>query len=222
MGVQLYRNDDSVMITSPYWKVVHDLEQGGCISSVVITHASGKNLLKSPVSAAVNKRFFECKEKNPKLDVKEKKKSITLTFSGVMKSNEDIISPLCYEHSYTYTLYSIQNDLKIIPGKNFKVRVLTACEIELDKSLNEYSWGSTDFNKLTPRSLKILGPHYDDYWGNFNNAERTVIEESKRPWQVSVFARGKEGLSWSGDSKQYQWDSPVSGMETGNFKPILL
>ena len=217
MELQLHRDGDSLTLSSPFWKVRHDLKQGGCVSCVTITHGSAKNLLKAPIAAAVDGRFFECLETEPDCRVRRLTDSILVEFGGVMQSVGGSASPIRYEHSYLYTLYSIRNELRIIPRATFRARIVTACAVELDPSLDEYAWGSTDYEKRKPRYMDLIGPHHEDIWGDLHGRPGMVVEEHRRPWQVSVFARGREGLCLTGDSKQYSWDAPLSRGNSAAF-----
>ena len=216
MNIKIIKNCECLKIFSPFWQVVHDLAHGGTITEVRITYGSNRNLLRTPVSAAVDS-YSESRENKPGLTIKESGNKVALTFSGLMRNSAGRDCGIRYEHKYIYSLYYIRNELKIVsPGKT-SVNTVTACSVEVDKSLDEYVWGSTDFEKAKPRYLNLIGPHYEDIWGNLNTSRGVLFSENRRPWQVSIFSRGKEGLSWVGDSKQYSWDTPLADKKQACF-----
>jgi len=208
--LQLHRDGDLLTLSSPFWSVRHDLKQGGCVTGVTLTHGSGRNLVKAPIGAAVDDRFFECLETEPDCGIRELGNSVLLRFGGVMRTADGSASPVRYGHTYLYTLYSTRNELRIMPREAFRARVVTACTLDLDPSLDEYAWGSTDYEKRKPRYMDLIGPHHEDIWGDLRGRRGVVVEEHRRPWQVSLFARGREGLCFTGDSKQYLWDAPLA------------
>ncbi len=217
MNIQVVRDGDYVRIESPFWQVMHDVKRGGCITDIRITHGRNANLLRSPVSAAVDDRFFEHHNAQPDCAVRTTGGRITVVFSGSMRDREGREGGFFYEHRYIYSLYSLRNELKLVPSGNASVRTLTACAAELDGSLDEYTWGSSDYSKINSRYLEQIGPHFDDAWGRFDGAKKRLFSEQRRPWQVSVFAKGKEGIAWVGDSKQYAWDTPITGQKRAEF-----
>ncbi|MGB9643481.1 MAG: hypothetical protein ACPL3Q_09860 [Candidatus Ratteibacteria bacterium] len=142
-----------------------------------------------------------------------------MKFQGYFTNKEGEKSIFCYIHTYIYTLYYIKNILEI-HASNYKeifVREITPVFISLSNRLNEYVWGSSDFEKNKPRYLHIIGPHYDDISGYIEN-EGKICEDIKRPWQIAVFKRGLEGICWTGDSQQYLWDD---GIFKGKSKFLL-
>ena len=216
MSLKIRRDGNYVGVVSPFWQVIHDVARGGTIAEVRITYGSNGNLLRKPVAANVDS-YSESRENKPRLTIKESGNKIFLTFAGLMRDSAGRDGGIRYEHKYIYSLYYIRNELRIVPPGKTAVNTVTACSIELDGSLDEYTWGSTDFEKLKPRYLNLIGPHYEDIWGNFNTAKGVLLSENRRPWQVSIFARGKEGLAWVGDSKQYSWDTPLAGKKQAGF-----
>lgn len=210
MSLTIHRDENHINIVSPFWQVTHDLARGGAITDVRITHGSNRNLLTAPVSAAVDS-YSECWEDKPGVVIKATADNVQVTFSGFLKNVEGRHGGIRYEHAYLYTLYRIRNELRIVPAGSLALHSVTACAIEVAGFLNEYVWGSTDFAELKPRYMEQIGPHYEDVWGALDGANGALFSEGRRPWQVSLFSRGREGLSWVGDSKQYAWDSPVAG-----------
>ena len=214
MDITLQQEEQYLFVTSPYWQVTHDLRAGGTVSSIRISHASNRNLLRKAVSACVD-NWHESAETSPAVKVKRSKNHLLIEFSGRLTNQTGKPGPIRYVHRYLYSLYSIQNELTLLPLRKLSVRSIITSSYLLDRSLNEYSWGSTDYELIKPRHLNLFGPHYDDIFGRLAGQKKTVFESQKRPWQITVFRRGSEGICWTGDSKQFTWEKPL-GTETNS------
>jgi hypothetical protein len=210
------RNDGQIVIRSDFWKAIHRLECGGAIASIEILHGSGSNLLRGPVGAAVD-TWSEIHEKSPSVTIKRTKTAITLEIGGWLTDRMGKPGPIRYVHTYHYTLFSMRNELSLMPQRIMSVKKVIASEMSLAGWLDEYSWGSTDFEKIQPRYIHILGPHYDDVFGRFSPGKGRVFDEATRPWQVSIFQRGREGICWTGDSRQYAWEKPLGEGTSSRF-----
>ncbi len=216
-SVTATRKGRIVEVKSPYWTVEHDASQGGCITSVVFAHGSGKNLLTGPVSARVRNleahptsdasspNFFEQKfDQSARVEIETLAESVAVVSSGTLrlKSGDDI-------------------------GVRYRARVeyrdwgLVACELEL-ASDNE----RRDIVEVSAFDLPVRAGMTDAYvrenpavmpggltsggkWFRLG-AQGASYSHRYVPMHVVVFERGGEGIEFTAPSDVEGWNTAAN------------
>jgi hypothetical protein len=146
-------------------------------------------------------------ESRPKLTVRRSGDYQTLELAGHLCDRTGKRSSIRFTHRYRYSEYAIRNELTLSCPGGIRAKTLTACTLSLSHCFDEYVWGSTDWAKDKHVAYDTFGPQCTDI------RERMGIgflrQDARRPWQISAFNRGVEGLSWIGDSRQYLWDGGI-------------
>ena len=207
-----------IIVKTHYWRVEHDLKAGGCWTSIVFKHGSGKNLLAAPVSARVRNleahpatdnsspNFFEQKfEKNPRVWVEETAAGVAVVSEGELrlKSGESI--GIRYRHRVEYRdwgLVACELTYSCPKGRSDIVEVV-AFDLSLRPGLtdayvreNPVVSGNADLTGMG--KWFRLGP------GGTTYAHRYV------PMHAVVFERGVEGIEFSAPSDIHGWNTAFS------------
>ncbi len=199
--ITVQRENEALVVTSEYWTVCHNLVRGGCIDDVRIRHGSGTNLL-AGCSETILNAARESDEPRPGMRVDELPDGeVELTFTGHLGEDRT-----AYEHRYHYTPWSMRQRLTLTPSKPLSVRHWSATRTPFSETFTHYTWGIADFDKAQPRFMHIVGPHYDDRYGEIPSATGDLQADEMRPWSAALIRRGIEGLQWCGDAHVYQWD----------------
>ena len=206
--ITIVREDRFVAVKSQFWLVRHDLSRGGLPDEIRVLHGTGENLLAGAAGAAVD-QWQEAMEDRPGVSVHSEGARRVVEFRGVLRDSSGRGGPVRFVHRYMYSEQTIRNELTLLCDRPLAVRRLTACQFAAATCLDEYVWGTTDFDRFKPCAFNTLGPHYDDLSGAV--APGVLQSDARRPWQVNLFKRGVEGIGWTGDSRQFDWDG-------GNFK----
>jgi hypothetical protein len=201
--ISVAREGDGLLVQSPYWRVRHDLRQGGLPAEMRVFHGTDANLLTRAAGARVD-GWSEEFEARPKLATRRSGGVTVVEFSGALCARGGARSGIRFTHRYLYTDYRIRNELVLRGAGGIRARTLTACTLSLSRCFNEYVWGSTDWAKNKCLGWDTFGPQCTDIRDRMDNG--FVRQEARRPWQISAFNRGIEGVSWIGDSHQYRWD----------------
>ena len=219
LSLEVQRDDRVVRIVSPHWTVVHDCGAGGAIVEMRVHHGTNRNLLRAPLQAAVD-GWQEGRETSPRASVSQGAETAELVFSGRLADAGGAPGPVGYVHHYQYTPYAARHTLTLTFLDRLLIRRMGALTLATDGALTAYSYGSADYDKVKPRYLHVIGPHYDDLWASLPSESGLVQEDTRRPWQVTLMAEGVEGLQWCGDSREYDWNR-VCGVEgAGRFRLI--
>jgi hypothetical protein len=213
------RDGRRILIESPHWTVAHDADAGGAVVEMRVRHGSNRNLLRAPILAAVD-QWSEGRAESPQLLIEESGASVDLTCCGRLADAAGAPGPVEYVHRIHYTAYAAQHSLTLAFLERVPVRRLCALTLAAASGLNTYSYGSTDYDKVKPRYLHIIGPHYDDVWASLPTEPGTVQEDARRPWQVTLMAEGVEGIQWCGDSREYDWNCVCGAEGAGRFRLV--
>jgi hypothetical protein len=201
--INFTRDGDFLTATSPFWSVRHNIRKGGLADEMRVFHGTNTNLLTRLGGACVD-RVHEEFERQPTLTIGRQGDGRVAEFAGFLCDEAGRRSAIRFVHRYIYTEYAIRHELRLASSGGIRARALTACVLHLSHCLDEYVWGSTDWNKNKPRGWEVIGPHCDDIRESLPPG--FFRQDNRRPWQISAFVRGVEGVSWIGDSRQYLWD----------------
>lgn len=202
--ISIERQGNCLLVKSPFWSIRHNLLKGGLPDEMRVFHGTDANLLRGVAGARVDSQAEEF-EAAPKLAVSRRGRYRTVEFSGFLCDRGGKRSSIRYTHLYRYSEYGIRNELTLSAAGGIRAKAFTACELKLQGRFNEYVWGSTDWARNKCVGYDTFGPQCSDIRESMRIG--TLRREDRRPWQISAFNRGIEGISWIGDSKQYLWDS---------------
>jgi len=201
--ISMHKEGDFLVVESEFWSVRHDLQRGGLPGEMRVFHGTDTNLLNRAAGAGID-AFHEEFEGRPGLATRRHGDRQIVEFSGHLCDARGKRSSIRFVHRYIYSDYAIRNELQLASSRDIKARKLSACVLHLSHGFDEYVWGSTDWDKNRPRSWEGIGPHCDDIREPLPPG--FLRQDARRPWQISAFVRGVEGVSWTGDSHQYAWD----------------
>lgn len=103
-----------ITVKNRYWRVEHDLKQGGCPVSIYFHYGSEENLLVDPMGAHIGKHvehipgkwigfYKQACDSDAKAEIKETKDGVSLTITGVFKLDDDNQAlPIRYKQVYLY------------------------------------------------------------------------------------------------------------------------
>ena len=200
--IKVSRENDSLIVESGYWVLRHNLARGGCVDDIRIRYGSNTNLLADASDTILN-GVRESEECQPIVHVEELDGDAVVTMSGRLGGKNGRIQ---YSHRYHYTPWSIRHSMTIQPDMPLCVKRLVGIKMAFAGGFTHYTWGSADFAKSKPRFMHIVGPHYDDLFGEIPANPVVLHEDLARPWSAALIRRGIEGIQWCGDSHVYQWD----------------
>ena len=203
--IRVERTEHEVVVESPYWRVRHDLDKGGCITAIHILNGSGENLLEAPAEFRIGDRNeSECGD--VALALREEPSFVEIEFRGrIPRGTED--AEYDWVHRYEYRPWGIRQVLRIEPVlRRARIRNFSPVLMRFADFAGHYTWGSAEYEKSRPRYMHIIGPHYDDTFGTVGRDQGTLQEDRMRPWAVALFRRGIEGVQWCGDSRAYRWN----------------
>ncbi len=208
----------SLHIISPYWTVCHTLDRGGVVKSIEILHGTRKNLLLSPMESRIDEKWTESADRFPMVNVRRHQNCVTVKVEGYLCDLKGKRGPIAYKHIYRYGPFSIKHELTLLPQHSLRIHTLTALRMLVSTTLNEYSWGSTEWERVKPRYMHVIGPHCDDIWGRIPKSKGDIELDFSRPWQVALFQRNGEGFQWCGDSHEYAWNRILGTHNKGHYQ----
>jgi hypothetical protein len=197
--ITVRQTDSYLYVESAFWSVRHDLRRGGCVDEIRILYGSSANLLTAP-SAATLDGHAESAETSPRVEVTQADGNVTIAMAGRLGDAAR------YIHTYRYSPWSIKHTLRLEPDRPLIVKRFSATCLSFADPVTHYSWGTSDYAKARPRYMHIVGPHYDDIFGEVTPTTGVLQSDGARPWSTSFIRRGLEGLQWCGDSHAYAWD----------------
>jgi hypothetical protein len=210
------RKGSTIVVSTDLWTVQHDVKAGGCWTSLVFTHGTGKNLLAAPVSARVRTLelnpksdasspfFFESKfEKNAEVTVETLASGVVVTASGALRLQNGDACGVTFKQRYEYRdfgLVACELELSSAEGRNDLVEI-SAVEMILREGMTDAY--VREHPMVSPSSdLVGLGRWYTlTPGGNSPYMSRYV------PNHIVCFEKGKEGIEFSCSSDIAAWDT---------------
>jgi hypothetical protein len=204
--LEIQKDRTTLIVTTDHWTVGHDLSKGGCIREIRMPYGTNQNILAQPMDVVVD-GFRESWDCSPDYQVDEQKNVVLLTVSGYLADDSGKRSTIRYEHRYRYSPWSSKQTLQLSSDTSVRVRNVSVVEASFRDCFTHYVWGSSDFERIKPRYIQVVGPHYDDLILPMSKSQGKMEEDAVRPWSFSLVNRGREGLQWCGDSHIYSWDT---------------
>jgi hypothetical protein len=202
-----------IKVTSPYCRVTHDLNRGGAISALKLTHAGPPNLFLNPIGMGIGftgdpNRFDQAA--HVKYAIQPSAEGIRLTFDY---SPSDATGKTCgvrfrviYSHESGFI--RIRQEL-IFPASRPSVAWIILQQWTLDPSLCHYGLrvGAPDDHSPFPNSMGIC------QWGRFSPgcAAEPVLENRHVPRYVCFADPGHYGIEWFQGSDLAQWNYQLTG-----------
>jgi len=220
-----------IELSTPYYTILHDLDRGGTISMIRLTHGQANNLLVAPIESRVqltSENEGEANQQNAGTeriyrDIHDRSPDVTHTKSGQWETiaveasllderGED--SGLRTKTIYTYRWGYIKVHKEIIvDSDSVRARSLSVFSTVLDPSLSWYGYRPgvrelMDPNLFSWRSGQIR------QWGRIRPGTHFDLPlATKQLPRYLVFANhGVEGIEWFMADDLRQWDYQMTGI----------
>jgi hypothetical protein len=210
------RKGNIVEVSTGHWTVQHDARAGGCWTSLVFKHGTGKNLLAAPVSSRVRNLeknpksdgsspfFYESKfEKNPRITIENPTSdAVAVVAEGAYRLNSGEELGVRYRQRYEYRehgLVACELDVTCEGGRDDIVEVL-AVELQLREGMTDVHVRE---NPICAASSDLLG---SGRWFKLNSATPAYVSRYV-PMHVVCFEKGREGIEFSCSSDIGAWET---------------
>jgi hypothetical protein len=211
----------SLTLSTPYYTVQHDLNKGGAIASIRLTHGKASNLLIQPfetrVRDAAGKLYSDLAEPSPRVTFRQKGLNEFVTVEGELRDAQGkqggVRVKTVYEYRWGYV--KIHKELAF-RGKDFRAQEISPVSTILAPSLSAYGYrdGLTEPEGAPAFSFGSC------HWGKLDAQPASAVELAYVLRYVMFADPGVEGLEWFVSSDLAQWDLQPAGRR-GQGKSIL-
>ena len=222
-GYSVQRNKAAGLLTlsTPYYTVQHDLQQGGALSSIRLTHGKATNLLALPfetrVQDASGNPFSDLAEPVPRVTTRHDGLNEFVTVESNLRDargkQSGVSVKTVYEYRWGYV--KVHKELTF-RGKDFLVSDVSPVSAVLAPSLSAYGYR----DGLTEQEGAPAFSFGSCHWGKLNAEGAPAIDAPWVPRYVMLADPGVEGLEWFVGSDLAQWDLPLTG-KRGQGKSLL-
>ncbi len=201
-------------LSTPYYRVIHDLNRGGAVSHISYTYGKSENLLKTPLACGVgiagDKPGAFTDSSNPVPVVKHERSgdaeivTVESALMGAQNSHSGIVVRTRYEYRWGY----IKIHRTFTFAEAIELRSLTVLSSVLDPSFTDYGYRENIFEQqgADPSSFGVCE------WGKIRAGSHfdTPVQRRFLPRYVVLLNPGIEGIEWFVSSDLAQWDYQLS------------
>ena len=220
------RRDESagqLILSTPYYSVVHDLKAGGAISRISYVHGQAPNLLVRPLATSVQlaakklphhivkqarakppEDLRDIHDSTPNVFVSRRGKWPVVTVEATLKSQDgtdaDVHIKTVYDYRWGYI--KIHKEF-LFPAQPLRTAVLTVVSTTLHPSLTHYGHrpGAFDNARVSPFSIEPL------QWGVMRPGSylNPPLDTRYVPCHMVFANPGIEGIEWFAADDLAQW-----------------
>ncbi len=210
------RDDATGLLTlsTPYYTVQHDLQRGGAIASIRLTHGRASNLLVQPIATRLqdeNGTFFtDLKDARPRVSHRNEgpKEIVTVECRLQDDQGRDANVSLKTVFEYRWGYLKVHREFAASAG-SLRVREVCPVFTVLAPSLSDYGYreGITEQEGAPPFSFG------SNRWGKLrpDQASDSSLNAAFVPRSMLFADPGVEGLEWFEGSDLWQWELQLGG-----------
>ncbi len=236
--IEVRRAERTLAVSTRYWLFEHDLERGGAIARIRLTHGRAANLLVRPIETAVQLAsppnelasereamtrliFSDLNDRAPRVTDSGPGPSVTVTVEAALADTAGSPSGLRTRTTYEYRWGYVRIRKELIAGPQpARVRHFKVLGTVLDPSLTDYGYRPGIREMMDPELFSWRGGQIRR-WGKIRPG--THFDLPMRTRQIPLYAvfanRGVEGIEWFVSDDLYQWDYQLTGEPgTGYFE----
>ncbi|OHB70136.1 MAG: hypothetical protein A2V70_04840 [Planctomycetes bacterium RBG_13_63_9] len=209
------RNEVSGILTlrTPYYTLEQDLNRGGAITRIALTHGKNANLLVHPLETRVRDEsgalLTDLKDSAPSVTHRREGLSEIVTVQCALKHQDGRDSGLRLKSTLEYRWGYVKIHKEFLAPAGVRVREVCPIFTTLAPSLSDYGYreGITEEEGAPPFSFG------SNIWGKLRlgNPSDQALETRYVPRSMVFADAGVEGLEWFVGSDLWQWDLQLSG-----------
>jgi hypothetical protein len=208
----------SLKVSTPYWTVEQEADQGWCITSIKVKNGRNSNILRGPVyssfacfmSGTVDYPEFSDKfDRSAKLVVKsETREKVILEVTGRLVDRNNRPSSVLFEYLYIYHCCgSLTVERRFKADAVPSINKISVGVMQLAGTLNEYGVRESydDFLETKHSTwTKRYGVNFIK-WHKLNTNAQVLYNTYSIPTYFSFFERGVEGIDIFPGSNIHNW-----------------
>jgi hypothetical protein len=212
-----FRTDDAARtdtLSTPYYRVTHDLNRGGAISLISYTYGKSENLLKTPLACGARiageepGSFTDANCPAPVVKHEKSSDADVLTVECPLMGGHNSHSGILVRTRYEYRWGYIKIHRTFTFTKAIELRELNVLSSVLDPSFTDYGYRENIFEQqgVSPSSFGVCE------WGKMRAGSHfdTPVQRRFLPRYVVFLNPGIEGIEWFVSSNLAQWDYQLS------------
>jgi len=201
-------------LSTPYYRVQHDLRQGGVISLIRLTNGRATNLLVLPIHTRIrgegNAVFSDLNDHSPRVKLSRKGLEQIVEVTAKLLDQQGGASGIEVKTTYEYRwgYLKVHKEFERGPAA-FKAAEVCGVSAVLAPGLSNYGYraGLTEAEKAPPFAFGSC------IWGKFGARARgePFVKTAYVPRYVMFADPGVEGFEWFVSSDLGQWESRLAG-----------
>ena len=203
--VTLERLPGRARVTSDYWRLEFDLNNGGVLDTIVFPHGSGSNLLRKPLRSSVDE-WSDYDAPETLFKSSQEENVIQLEFTGQMGSTGRKAGPAGFHTTWTISPFVVRVDHGIRVAEDLMASKVAVGSFALRPDLNEFGLrtGPAD----DPDTRKMASAQL----GKVPGGSEPFIAEHHAPLYLLFFHRSLEGLDLTTAADLQSWESGLAGL----------
>ncbi len=213
-AVQRDEGTSTLVLSTPYYTVSHDLRRGGVISRIALTHGKAPNLLRAPIETRIRDEngvpLSDLHDAAARVSHRREGATERVSVEGFLGDAQGRASNVrvrtVYEYRWGYI--KVRKELSV-PEDSMRARELTPFLTVLASNLSEYGYreGMTEEEGTPPFSFG------SNRWGKLRDDQpaEAGVKTAHVPRSLMFADPGVEGLEWFVGSDLSQWDLQCTG-----------
>lgn len=211
----LERNESSGILSlrTPFYVVEQDLNKGGVIARIALTHGKAANLLVQPVQTRVRDDrgavLTDLREPAPTVTHRREGLNEIVTVEGTLRHQDGRASAIRVKTTLQYRWGYIKIRKELLAPAGVRVREVCPLSTTLVPSLSNYGYreGRTEEDGASPFAFG------SNVWGKLRLGQPSdkAVQTRHVPRSMILADAGVEGLEWFVGSDLAQWDLQLTG-----------
>lgn len=202
-------------LSTPYYEIEHDLQQGGTIREIRYPCGTNQNVLLQAMDATVTlsdeRLFADAAEQSPQIEITNNGSEVVLIFKGRLRDSGGNDSDVSYQYRYAYRWGYVRVRKEFhFPQKGIAVRSIKVHGLRLRPDLGHYGVrpGIGAEQSPNPEAFGVC------QWGKLEPGKAFDCAYQTRfvPRYFVIGSPGREGLEWFVTSDLAQWDYQLTGI----------
>lgn len=213
--VRADRNARQLILSTPYYSVLHETGKGGAISAIRLTYGKAGNLLVRPISSLLvdnqGASYSDLNDPSPRVrHTREGSLEIVTADSKLLNEQGRALPGVRVKTRFEYHwgFVKVQKQFEV-RNQNLRLSELRIVDFALTPSLTHcgYREGITEQEGASPFSFGSC------LWGSVTpgSSSATMLTTNYLPRYVMFADPGVEGLEWFVGSNLVQWDLQLTG-----------
>jgi hypothetical protein len=230
-----------LVLSTPYYRIEHDLKKGGALTRISLTHGKAPNLLVRPIETLIRLARREGAPDAPAQrgsrpqdiysDLNNPAASVTHVKSGrsevvkvesILRNEAGLEAGIIVKTTYTYRWGYIKIHKEfIVPKDPVRIRNLCVLSAVFDPSLSDYGH--------RPGVAEEMGADFHTWqngqirqWGKMRPGTHLDLPFQTRyvPRYLAFVNHGVEGIEWFAADDLSQWDYQITGEQGTSYCEI--